>query len=89
VCSQDTLLKRLLLVRHWAASADALFESALSLLNHDAEDDCEMGNATLDDSFPDGIFLRDRHDFEDEDGLMEDTPLIVARHPECYSLNLF
>ncbi|KAJ6577523.1 hypothetical protein B0H19DRAFT_562377 [Mycena capillaripes] len=87
VCSKDTLLKRLLLVRHWASRADAMFESALSLLN--AEDDFEMADTTLDDSFPEGVLLRDRDDFDDDDGLMNDAPLIVERHSECYSLRLF
>jgi len=86
VCSQDTLLKQLLLVRHWASRADAIFECALSLIH--ADDDCEMGDATLDDCFPETV-LRDRDDFDDDDRSMDDAPLIVDRHSDCYPLRLF
>ncbi|KAK7032763.1 hypothetical protein R3P38DRAFT_3186314 [Favolaschia claudopus] len=43
-CSKDSLHKRLLLVRHWAANADAVFESAMALIT---EDDYVMGDATV------------------------------------------
>ncbi|KAJ6468327.1 hypothetical protein C8R45DRAFT_466928 [Mycena sanguinolenta] len=92
-CSKDTLLKRLLLVRHWASelSEDALFESALSLIHDD--DDHEMGNdgAKLDASFPEGVLLRDRNGFvDDRDWPMDDAPWIDDRDSaaKCYPLGL-
>ncbi|KAJ7039706.1 hypothetical protein C8F04DRAFT_1086336 [Mycena alexandri] len=77
VCGRDSLLKRLLLVHYWAARDDAL-----SLAN--AGDDDKMAV-----SFPESVFLRDRHDFDDFDDDPMDDPLVVERHPECYPLRLF
>ncbi|KAF7375268.1 hypothetical protein MSAN_00413500 [Mycena sanguinolenta] len=92
-CSKDTLLKRLLLVRHWASelSKDALFESALSLIHDD--DDYEMGDddARLDDCFPEGVHLRDRNgSADDDDRLMDDAPstLDCDSAAKCYLLDL-
>ncbi|KAF8207032.1 hypothetical protein K438DRAFT_420429 [Mycena galopus ATCC 62051] len=87
VCSKDTLLKRLLLARHWASESneDAVFESALSLVH----DDYEMGHndAALDDSsFPETVLLRDRDDFDDGD---DDRPMEDAPTTKCYQLRLF
>ncbi|KAJ7470894.1 hypothetical protein FB451DRAFT_1252506 [Mycena latifolia] len=81
ICSQDTLLKRLLLFNHWAARADFIFESALSLI---LPDDYEMEY----DSSPKGVLLKDRDDFDDADRAMDETPLIAERPADTYSLPL-
>ncbi|KAJ7746298.1 hypothetical protein B0H16DRAFT_1556925 [Mycena metata] len=78
VCGKDSLLKRLLLVHYWAAR-----NNALPLANA-GDDDHEMT-----DGFPEPVFLRDRHDFDDFDDDPMDDPLVVERHPECYPLRLF
>lgn len=91
-CKDDTLLKRLLRFNYWITCADGLFESALSSItpDEDEDDDWEMDIVSADDGFPQGVFLRDQDDFDDDDRAMADTPLIVERPPECsYPLRLF
>ncbi|KAJ6553489.1 hypothetical protein DFH09DRAFT_585600 [Mycena vulgaris] len=88
LCSQDTLLKRLLLFNHWVARVDLIFESALLLIKPD-DDDYEMGDAPVDDDFPQAVFLKDRDDFDDDDLTMDEDPLIAERHADSYALRLF
>ncbi|KAJ6461106.1 hypothetical protein C8R45DRAFT_1220982 [Mycena sanguinolenta] len=80
VCNKDSLLKRLLLVRHWAAKTDAMLKSAASRTH----DDDETING------PDTVFPRDLDDFDSDDGDWDERPLIDYRSPTpCYPLRLF
>ncbi|KAJ7760666.1 hypothetical protein DFH07DRAFT_429003 [Mycena maculata] len=86
-CAEDGLLKRLLRYNYSSARADNMLESALAIISDD--DDCEMDDASADDGFPEGVFLRDQDDFDDDDRSMDDVPLIVERPAESYLLRLF
>ncbi|KAJ7244414.1 hypothetical protein B0H12DRAFT_1129462 [Mycena haematopus] len=85
VCSKDTLLKRLLLVRHWAAKADAVYKSELSRM-HKGDD----GETTNNDC-PQTVFPRDLDDFEDGDGWPADEGPLIDYHSatQSYPLRLF
>ncbi|KAJ7676276.1 hypothetical protein B0H17DRAFT_127007 [Mycena rosella] len=82
-CSQDTLLKRLLLINHWAARAEHIFEHALSLIS-----DPDDPMVEVDEGYPQGVFLKDRDDFDDTDGAMDEEPLITERPMDTYTLIL-
>ncbi|KAJ7671484.1 hypothetical protein DFH06DRAFT_1319657 [Mycena polygramma] len=91
ICGKDSLLKRLLLVRHWASMAYAMYKSisTLPLPVPVPDDDAEMGDAAW-DSFPRDVLLRELDDFDDDEGSMYDDPLIVEQDSEgSSSLSLF
>ncbi|KAF8218071.1 hypothetical protein K438DRAFT_1796262 [Mycena galopus ATCC 62051] len=88
-CNKDPLHKRLLLVRHWASTADAAFKAALARMH--------LEDAALENDCPQTVFPRDLDDFDDEvddaydDWSMETAPLIMVSHPgtKSYPLRLF
>ncbi|KAF7377937.1 hypothetical protein MSAN_00217600 [Mycena sanguinolenta] len=71
ICGKDTLLKRLLLVRHWASIADVVSDSAIL---RTYENDFEMVDATQDNYDEDWSMV------DTEGGLMDDVPFTVT-HP--------
>ncbi|KAJ7148939.1 hypothetical protein C8R43DRAFT_1007722 [Mycena crocata] len=86
-CNRDSLLKRVLAYNHYIVRLDG-FEAVISEMEA-CVDNCDMNDAPVDDGFPQGVFLRDRDDFEDDDETMDDTPFIEERQADCYSLRLF